>query len=165
MSTVADDSYLARILGHVAGRDLAEALEDGGKRVEAAARRLGPAGLAKSWGPGKWTGAQILAHLADAELVIGYRARQVLAQQPHTFQEYDEGAFLALYREIDVDAALGAFVAGRRLTRHLVSLLSAEQLQRVGFHPARGNETLETTLRSLAGHTFNHLAQLEKIEA
>ena len=165
MSTLADDSYLTRILGHVAGRDLSEALADGGVRVEAAARRLGPSGLVKAWAPGKWTGAQILAHLADAELVVGYRARQVLAQQPHTFQEYDEGAFLALYKPIDAEVSLGAFVATRRLTSRLVASLSAEQFQRVGFHPARGNETVDTTLRALAGHTFNHLAQLERIEA
>ena len=63
MTTVTDGSYRSRILG-----------------------LLGDAGLARSYGPGKWTGKQILAHLADAELAIGFRTRQVLAEERHTIQ-------------------------------------------------------------------------------
>src|ERR1043165_9571262 len=68
MTTVTDGSYRSRILGLIGERNPLESMEASAKRVEAPARKLGDAGLARSYGPGKWTGKQILAHLADAEL-------------------------------------------------------------------------------------------------
>ena len=161
MTTIADGSYLGRMLAYVEGIDTMEALADGAARVEVAVRRLGPAGLGRRRAPGAWTGAQVLAHLADSELAIGFRARQILTQEPHVVQEYDEAAWASLHTDIDVEAALAAFLAARRWNLLLFRTLSAAQLDRAGNHPKRGDERLATTLRALAGHTFNHLAQIE----
>ena len=166
MTTVADGTYLERLLAFVEGQDTLDALEDSGRRVEAVVRRLGPERLRAPWGPGKWTGAQVLAHLTDSELVQGFRSRQILSEQPHTVQEYDEVAWMALYGaagDIDTDAALATFVAARRWNLALLRTLTPAQLRRVGFHPKRGEEPLATSLRAFAGHTYNHLAQLEKL--
>ena len=163
MTTMADGSYLDRMLAHVGERDTMEALADGAARVEAAVRRLGAARLGQAWGPGKWTGAQVLAHLADSEMALGFRARQILTQQSHRIQEYDESAWAALYGDVDVEAALECFLAARRWNLQLWRALPAEQLDRVGVHPSRGEERLAVTLRALAGHTLSHLAQLEKL--
>jgi hypothetical protein len=164
MTTTADGSYLARMLALVGDRDTMEVLAESAARVEAAARRLGPAGLRTPWGPGKWTGAQVLAHLADSEIALAFRSRQVLTQSSHTMQEYDESAWNGLYgAEIDVEAALQTFLTARRWNLQLWRRLDAEQVGRVAVHPSRGNETLATTLRALAGHTVSHLHQLEAI--
>ena len=165
MTTVADTSHLDRLLALVGEQDTLDALEESGRRVEAVVRRLGAARLRDPWGPGKWAGWQVLAHLTDSELVQGFRSRQILAEQPHTVQEYDESAWLALYGDgIDTDAALATFVAARRWNLRLLRTLTPAQLARVGFHPKRGPEPLAITLRAFAGHTYNHLAQLEKME-
>src|SRR5712691_2320864 len=75
MTTVADGGYRERILGLLGDRNPLEAMEINAQRVETVARRLGDAGLSRSYGPGMWTGKQILAHLADAESALGsYRA-------------------------------------------------------------------------------------------
>ncbi len=164
MTTMADGSYLARLLALVGERDTTEVLAESATRVEAAARRLGAAGLQKPWGAGKWTGAQVLAHLADAEIALAFRTRQVLTQSPHTMQEYDESAWMRLYGgEIDVEAALQTFLAARRWNLLLWRRLDAEQTGRVAVHPSRGDEALAVTLRALAGHTLSHLRQLESI--
>ena len=164
MTTMADGSYLARMLAHVGDRDTMEVLAESAAQVEAAARRLGPAGLRKAWGPGKWTGAQVLAHLADAEIALAFRSRQVLTQPSHRMQEFDESAWNGLYGgEIDVEAALQTFLTARRWNLQLWRRLDPGQLGRVAVHPSRGNETLATTLRALAGHTLSHLRQLEAI--
>jgi hypothetical protein len=163
MTTMADGSYLERMLAYVGERDTMTALSDGAARVEAAVKRLGPAGLQKAWGPGKWTGAQVLAHLADSEMVLAFRSRQILTQPEHRMQEYDESAWAGLYRDVDVDAALEAFLVARRWNLRLWRGLSAEQLDRVALHPSRGDERLATTLRALAGHTLSHLRQLDAI--
>ena len=144
-------------------RNPLESLEATAKRVEAVANRLGEAGLSRSYGPGKWTGKQILAHLADAEVATGFRARQVLAQDNHTIQPFDESAWARRYANVDADAALRSFVALRRWNLALFRGLSAEDLARDAVHPERGPEKMETIVRMLAGHDLNHLAQLERL--
>src|SRR5437867_3912609 len=163
MTTVADGGYRERILGLLGDRNPLEALEANSKRVETVARRLGEAGLSRSYGPGKWTGKQILAHLADAEVGTAFRVRQVLSQDNHKIQPFDESAWAKRYANVDVEAALGSYLALRRWNLSILRNLSAGDLQREAFHPERGPETLGTIVRMLAGHDLNHLAQLERL--
>jgi hypothetical protein len=163
MTTVADGSYRSRLLGLLGDRNPLESLETTAKRVEAVARRLGDAGLSRSYGPGKWTGKQILAHLADAEVGIGFRTRQVLSEDNHRIQGFDEAAWAKRYTNVDVEAALGSFLALRRWNLALFRGLGAADLERQAVHPERGPEELGTIVRLLAGHDLNHLAQLERL--
>jgi hypothetical protein len=163
MTTVADGGYRERLLGLLGDRNPLEALEANPKRVEAVARRLGDAGLSRSYGPGKWTGKQILAHLADAEMGIGFRMRQILSEEKHRIQPWDEGSWARRYTNVDVESALASFLALRRWNLSLMRELSSEDLEREAYHPERGPETLGTIIRLLAGHDLNHLAQLERL--
>jgi hypothetical protein len=163
MTTMADGSYLDRMLAFVGEQDTLSSLGESGARVEAAVRRLGAPGLQRPWGPGKWTGGQVLVHLADSEMVLAFRSRQILTQSMHTMQEYDESAWMGLYPDVDVEAALQTFLVARRWNLELWQRLDAAQLERVAVHPSRGEERLAITLRALAGHTLSHLSQLEKL--
>ena len=163
MTTVADGSYRERILGLLGERNPVESLPASAARIEATARRLGEPGLAKSWGPGKWTGKQILAHLADAEVGVGFRVRQALAEDNHRIQPFDEGAWARRYESVDHEVALASFLALRRWNLELIRPLGPRDLDREAFHPERGPETLGTIIRLLAGHDLNHLAQLERL--
>jgi len=163
MTTVADGSYRERILGLLGDRNPLEALDANSKRIEARARQLGDAGLSRSYGPGKWTGKQVLAHLADAEVGLGFRIRQVLSEERHTIQPWDESSWARRYTDVDVESALASYLALRRWNLALFRGLSADDLQREAFHPERGPENLDTIIRVLAGHDLNHLAQLERL--
>jgi hypothetical protein len=163
MTSVADGGYRERLLGLLGDRNPLEALEANSKRVETVARRLGDAGLSRSYGPGKWTGKQILAHLADAEIGIGFRIRQVLSEENHRIQPWDEGSWARRYNNVDVESALASYLASRRWNLSLLRGLSSEDLEREAFHPERGPEKLATVVRVLAGHDLNHLAQLERL--
>jgi hypothetical protein len=163
MTSVADGGYRERLLGLLGDRNPLEALEANSKRVETVARRLGDAGLSRSYGPGKWTGKQILAHLADAEIGIGFRIRQVLSEENHRIQPWDEGSWARRYNNVDVESALASYLASRRWNLSLLRGLSSEDLEREAFHPERGPEKLGTVVRVLAGHDLNHLAQLERL--
>jgi hypothetical protein len=163
MATVTDGSYRDRILGLLGERNPVESLAATAARVEALARRLGAEGLSRSYGPGKWTGKQILAHLADAEVGIGFRIRQVLSQDGHQIQPFDEASWARRYGDVDHEAALASFLALRRWNLSLIRSLAPEDLDREAFHPERGPEKLGTIVRLLAGHDFNHLAQLERL--
>ena len=163
MTSLTDGSYRDRILGLVGSRNPVESLQGSARRIEEVARRLGAEGLDRSYGPGKWTGKQILAHLADAEIGIAFRTRQALAEDHHTIQPFDEGAWARRYQDVDHEAALRSFLALRGWNLALFSRLSPEELAREAYHPERGPETVDVIVRMLAGHDLNHLAQLETI--
>ena len=163
MTTVADGSYRERLLGLLGDRDTMEALEANAQRVEAVARKLGAAGLARSYGPGKWTGRQVLAHLADSEVATGFRVRQILAEDDHRIQGWDEGRWAHRYADVDAETALASYRALRRWNLALFRGLSPADLDRQAVHPERGPETLGSIIRLLAGHDLNHLAQLERL--
>ena len=163
MTSVTDGGYRERILGLLGDRNPIESMQATARRIEEQARRLGPSGLDRAWGPGKWTGRQILAHLADAEIGVGFRTRQALAEDHHTIQPFDEGAWARRYQDVDHEAALRSFLALRGWNLALFGRLTPQDLAREAYHPERGPETVDVIIRMLAGHDYNHLAQLEKI--
>jgi hypothetical protein len=163
MTTVTDGSYRDRILGLLGERNPVESLPATAARVETTARKLGEAGLSRRYGPGKWTGKQILAHLADCELAIGFRIRQVLSEEGHRIQPFDEASWARRYQDVDEETALASFLALRKWNLALLRTLGPADLDREAFHPERGPEKLGTIVRLLAGHDFNHLAQLEQL--
>ena len=163
MTTVADGSYRERLLGLLGDRDPLEALEANAGRVEAVARKLGEPGLSRSYGPGKWTGRQILAHLADAEMATGFRMRQILSEDNHRIQGWDEGSWARRYADVDAESALASYRALRRWNLALLRGLGPADLARQAVHPERGPETLASIVHLLAGHDLNHLGQLERL--
>src|SRR5688500_4279327 len=69
--------YSARMLSLSAGRDPLAVLEATPKRIAAFIAGRGAADLRRSPGPGRWSVSEIIAHLADAEIVGAYRFRMI----------------------------------------------------------------------------------------
>jgi hypothetical protein len=161
----ADDAYRQRLLGLLGGTDAVTSMERTAARVAEVARSLGPEAVRRPWAPGKWTGSQILSHLADVELAVGFRLRQALAEPDHQIQPFDQDAWARRYGALDTRLALEAFLAARAWNLALVRSLSGEDLARVAVHPERGPETVAVIVRMLAGHDLNHLHQLEALAA
>lgn len=134
------------------------------QRIAKLARGLGKDGMQLTYGPGKWTAAQVLAHLADCEIAFGFRIRQALAEDNHTIQPFDEKAWATRYEKVKGAQAAKAFATLRAWNIALVRQLKKKDLQRPVVHPERGPETVDILVRIMAGHTLNHLAQLEIIE-
>ena len=67
----------------------------------------------RSPAPGKWSIREILCHLADCELVFGFRLRQTVAEASHVIQPFDQEAWQAPYRSLSAHDALAAFSAAR----------------------------------------------------
>src|SRR3970282_1922250 len=59
-------------------------------KLARAVRGLRPAQLRRRPRPGKWSVQEIVAHLADTELVYGFRLRMMLAQSGCPLQAYDQ---------------------------------------------------------------------------
>lgn len=153
--------YLQRILGLVGDRSPVESMQESLQRIEALAPRLNPE---LSYAQGKWTAREILCHMADCELGMGFRIRQILSEDNHTVQPFEQDDWARLYGDVSMTQALQAFKGLRRWHLALIAGLSEEQLERTYYHPGRGEwESLRTLVGFLAGHDLNHLAQLEAI--
>jgi hypothetical protein len=140
-----------------------EVLGETQRRILEIAERLGPRGLQLTYAPGKWTAAQVLAHLADCEMAFGFRVRQIVAEPQLPIQPFDETRWSRDYAAMDGLEAAKTFHALRAWNLTLFRLLTPADLAQAAAHPQRGPESAGTVIRIMAGHTLNHLAQLEKI--
>ena len=133
------------------------------ERIPAIALQLGPEGLKRTYAPGKWTAAQVIAHLADCEIAFGFRVRQIIAEPSVGIQTFDENQWARHYDRVDGLLATQTFRNLRAWNLSLFRQLSTEELDTAAPHPERGPEKASTVIRIMAGHTLNHLAQLERI--
>ena len=119
----------------------------------------------QSEAPGKWSIAQVLQHLADAELVWGYRVRMILAHERPAITGYDQDLFASRlrYDEAEPASALEQFRALRRANLALLAKMSEADRQRVGVHAERGEESVNQMIRLNAGHDLLHLRQIARI--
>jgi len=113
--------------------------------------------------PGKWSARDILAHLADTEIVFAYRLRQALAEDHHVIQAFDQDVWSKSYGSFDAASALAVFSAVRSWNLTLIRSMSAADLARLVTHPERGTMTVQTVVETMGGHDINHLRQLTAI--
>jgi hypothetical protein len=157
--------YTARMLGLSAGKDplKVQAATPAKLRrlVDGTPRRL----LTRRPAPGKWSAAQIVAHLADTEVVFAYRLRMILSRSGTEIQAFDQEkwAEVVQYGRVDTADALAVFTAVRRANLALVKRLTPTQRKQFGLHQERGKETIDHIGRMNAGHDLNHLGQIERI--
>jgi hypothetical protein len=113
----------------------------------------------------KWSVAEILAHLADAELAIGWRLRQVLANNAIPIQPYDQDLWAKTfnYARRDPRQSLASFRALREANLALVKSVPRKLWENYGVHAERGNESVNHVVKMVAGHDLNHLRQVEAI--
>jgi hypothetical protein len=121
--------------------------------------------LGRPEAPGKWAMRDVLAHLADSDLVWGWRLRLVLAQDrpPLTGYDQDRWASRLGYEHSDPHESVTLFSVLRKSNLRLLDRSSPEDLQRVGVHVERGEESLAHHLRLYAGHDILHLNQMDRI--
>ena len=113
--------------------------------------------------PGKWSAAEIICHLADCELVFGFRLRQTLAEDGPVIQPFDQNKWAAVYSGIPAEEALAAFSALRDWNLKLIESALPAAANRKMTHPERGTMTFQDVVETMAGHDINHLKQLRKI--
>jgi DinB superfamily len=115
--------------------------------------------------PGKWSAAEIVCHLADCELVFGFRLRQTLAEDSPTVQPFDQEKWAAPYPGIAAGHALEVFSALRGWNLRLLETALPAAASRPVVHPERGAMTFQTIVETMAGHDLNHLGQLQRLAA
>ncbi len=133
------------------------------RKIEVILEELGAERIEQAPAPGKWCAREIVCHLADCELVFGFRLRQTLSEEPHTIQPFDQEKWAAHYDAYEVREALATFHALRTWNLALIRSLPPEAHAKSVTHPERGPMTFHTIVETMGGHDINHLRQLEGI--
>ncbi len=126
-------------------------------KLIAEAVRAAPGGAGEGW-----SASEIAAHLADIEVALGWRIRQVLSVDEPALQPFnqDDWAAALRYGERDVEVALNAYAAQRAANVEILAGLSEEGWERRFKHPEFGPASLRTLVRHISDHDLAHLAQI-----
>lgn len=160
--------YRKRIMDHVGnGQDPMKLQAAAAKKIAKLVKGVSPAKLRKRPQPGKWSVAEIVAHLADAEIVIGYRIRMILGAPGTPIQAFNQDDWVTSghYEKRDARKALEQFRVLRETNVALYKSLAPEQWKHHGMHAERGEESVELIVRMMAGHDLNHIHQIGRILA
>jgi len=157
--------YIARILGNLGAKNALAVQRATPAKLAKTIKGLTPAQLRKQPEPGKWSIAQIVAHLRDAELVVGFRMRMAIAQSGNPLQAFDQDLWATHcnYAKEDTRKTLHEFQVLREANHRLLKGLPKDAWENYGMHAERGKETITHMTRMIAGHDVNHIHQVEGI--
>jgi uncharacterized damage-inducible protein DinB len=147
------------------GQDPIPVITETAERLHSLIDPLSAAYADRSPAPGKWSIREIVAHLADCELVFSFRLRQTLAVDHPIIQPFDQGLWGERYAAYDLTSGLALFTAARNWNIKFLTTLNEVDRHRPTTHPERGTMTLWTIVETMAGHDINHLQQIERIAA
>lgn len=157
--------YTQRILGFSEGKQPLRVQQATADKLSRLVKPLGKKQQMDRPAADRWSIAEILAHLADAEVVLGWRMRLILASDGAPIQAFDQDAWASTfnYRKRDPKTSLATFKAVRQANVALLKSVPKQLWDNYGMHSERGKETIGHLVKMMAGHDLNHLAQIEKI--
>jgi hypothetical protein len=156
--------YTQRILGYVEDKQPFAVQAETAKRLAALITGVSTGTLRKRPAREKWSASEILAHFADAEIVIGFRIRLILGCPGTAVVAYDQDRWVVSghYDKRSPRKSLEEFRVLRGGNLAPLESLKPEQWNHCGIHSARGQESIEHIVRMCAGHDINHhLRQIE----
>jgi hypothetical protein len=154
-------------------REPISAMRDTTARIRAVVGGWRPDEFSRSYAPGKWDARQILTHLAQSEIALGYRARMALTTPGYAAQSFDQDAWMSIEAGVAGGPtapsgltghdALDAFLGTAAMNIALFASLSEADRSIALAHPEYGSLTVDWIIYQMAGHQIHHLKQLEPI--
>lgn len=114
--------------------------------------------------PEAWAPIEVLAHLAEMEVLQTARLLAMIsAERPH-LQELDAAALArrSRYLERGVEDELQRFRRRREDTLEVLRSCTAAELARVGVHPRRGVMTVADLVADMLAHDTVHVGQIRQ---
>ena len=157
--------YIERMLGNLKGQDPLKIQAATPNKLARLVKGVPASKLRTRPAPDKWSVVEILAHLADSEIVGAWRIRSILGAPGSPIQAFDQDRWVETghYAKRDPRKCVEQFRAVREANLALFKSLTPEQWKLHGMHAERGEETIEHIVRMFAGHDVNHLGQVERI--
>ena len=145
-----------------------DAAEKSPREIAAAVSGLPDKVLRYKPSPEQWCVLEVLGHLADVEIIYGYRLRQMLADKEPVIAPIDQEAWARNLNYMNSPAP--ELVAFYGLARHhnlrLLRSLKLADLSKSAFHPeTQGPVTVADLAERIAGHGAGHLRQIERLKA
>src|SRR5215468_10392235 len=145
-----------------------DAAEKSPKEIASAVSGLSDKILRYKPSRGKWCVLEILGHLADVEIIYGYRLRQMLADTKPVIAPLDQDAWARNLNYLDSSPAeLVAFYGlARYHNLRLLRSLKDSDFYKSAFHPEMQQEiTVADLVERMGGHGAAHLQQIENLKA
>ena len=157
--------YTQRVLGYIEGKQPLAVQAATAKKLARLLKGVPTGKLRKRPATGKWSVSEIVAHLADAEIVGGFRMRLILGAPGTPIAAFDQDSWVTSghYDKRDPRKSIEQFRVLREGNIAMLKSLKPEQWKHYGMHSERGQETIEHIVRMFAGHDINHLRQIESI--
>ena len=158
-------AYVASLLSLLGDRDPMLVMVELPDAVAALVQGMTDEELRTPERPGKWSVMQVLHHLADTEIVYGYRWRVSVAEEGAPLVGYDQDLWAQRlhYHDGTVGELLEEIRVMRRRNIRLLGALSAAELDRAGIHSERGPESVRRGRELVAAHDLLHRAQIARI--
>ena len=140
-------------------------LQDFHSRLLTAIHGIAEDDLRRPEAEGRWSIADVIAHLGDLELVYAVRIRSILAGAGEALQALPQNQWIArVHGREAVAELLEQFWFHRRMNLALRERLSEEELSRSGNHPDYGALTVRDAYERIRRHDAKHLGQIERIK-
>ena len=111
--------------------------------------------------PGEWSITEQIGHLWDDEVLYGFRARAILAEDEPLLIGTNQDRWNALPKPPLPDV-LAAYVALRAANLALLHGIPDTEWDKAGIHQERGRTTFRLLWETVAGHGLAHLQQLQR---
>jgi hypothetical protein len=144
-----------------------EDAEKSPKQIASAVSSLNDKTLRYKPSPEKWCILEILAHIADMEILYAYRLRQMLADKNPVIAPIDQNAWAKNlgYLESSPAELVALYGLNRHATLQLLRRLKPGDLEKSAQHPElKRPVTVAEYVGMMAGHGPNHLAQIERLK-
>jgi DinB superfamily len=159
------DEYQTKLQAHVAGKDPITMQSETPRLIAALIKGRTDAELGERPRSDKWAVTEIIAHLAEDELVSSWRYRQMIENSGCTLPSFDQDQWARVgdYRSWKAADALDMFRLLRDANLRMLERLSNEEWDRFGVHAERGRISVRDLARHMAGHDMNHVDQIRLI--
>lgn len=158
--------YVGAVLGLLGDQDPRDVLGRTVERLREALEGVTPDQAARREAPGKWSLQHVVQHLADSDVVLGWRVRMILAHDRPAIGGYDQDLWADNldYGSVPLSDSLADFTALRAANLRLLDRTPSGRFERIGVHAERGEESVRHLVRLYAGHDLLHLRQVERIK-
>jgi hypothetical protein len=159
------NDYQARILAHTVLADPIQLQREAPAAIDELVAGHSDEQLRRRPKPDKWSVVEILAHMAEDELVSTWRYRQMVENSGCELSAFDQDqwAHLGSYHSWTLEDAFALFRLLREGNLRMFSRLTGDQWQSWGVHKERGRTTVRDLARHMAGHDRNHIDQINEI--
>lgn len=161
----AAERYVSALLDLLGDRDPIEVQRELLLQLRVLTEDLSVAELREPEAPGKWSIIQVIDHLIDQETVNAFRLRSIVAEDRPPLHGYDQDRWgeRLRYGNVKLLELFEELYMLRRRNLRLYESLSDEELDRVGLHTERGEESARRLRAMTAGHDLVHRRQIARI--